>query len=622
MEQKHLKTILINWIVLLAATLAAVMVTRYVNSLAGWMAASVLGVGFLVALVSYFQGRLEERERLEKLEFDELNKAKSSEALFKGESESFPAKRSREQFEKFLVPGFTVLLFLLQSGAVYLHWQFLEKIQTPLVSARSLVAASLFGLLFLILFLLGKYTAGIARLAKDRLLRPAAGYLLLGAYTSLVLAATVAISAWANLPDADRYVARVLSVMLGLIAAETLIGLLLEIYRPRVKGQAPRVLYDSRLVGLLGEPEGVVKAAAHALDYQFGFKVSDTWFYRFLEKSFAWIVLTQLGVLLLSTCIVFVESGEEALLERFGKPVKDREVLKAGLHLTLPFPIDRVHRYRTDQIQSFVIGVEKDDKHEAEKTIVWSVSHEKEENFIVASHVEASTAGEEGEKKSPPVNLLAVSIPVQFQVTNLTAWAYNNEEPGELLQKLATSEVIRHLVSADINEIMSSTRAQAAQALQARIQEAADQRELGARIVFVGLQDIHPPVAVAEAYEKVVGAIQSREAKILQAQAFQIETNALARAEAFKRLRAAEAEQQRLEVSALARAASFTNQIPAFAAAPSVYAQRGYLQTLARASKDSRKYVLATTNTQDVIIFNLEDKLRPDLLDISVPTSR
>ena len=39
-------------------------------------------------------------------------------------------------------------------------------------------------------------------------------------------------------------------------------------------------------------------------------------------------------------------------------------------------------------------------------------------------------------KKSPPVNLLSVGIPVQFQVTNLVAWAYNNEEPQELLEKI------------------------------------------------------------------------------------------------------------------------------------------------------------------------------------------
>ena len=68
-----------------------------------------------------------------------------------------------------------------------------------------------------------------------------------------------------------------------------------EIYRPRMKGQVAHLLYDSRLVGLLGQPGGIFSTVAQAIDYQFGFKVSDTWFYRFLEKAMVWIVLLQLG---------------------------------------------------------------------------------------------------------------------------------------------------------------------------------------------------------------------------------------------------------------------------------------------------------------------------------------
>ncbi|MFN7140384.1 MAG: protease modulator HflK, partial [Limisphaerales bacterium] len=467
----------------------------------------------------------------------------------------------------------------------------------------------------------GKYSSGFARATNDRLLRPSAGFLLLGAYTSLALAAAVALSAWAGYPLMDLYLARVLAVILGLIAVELFLGLLLEMYRPRVKGKQGRVLYESRLVGLLGEPEGIFKTAAHALDYQFGFKVSDTWFYRFVEKTAAWLILLQFVVLLLSTCFVFIETGEEALLERFGKPIAGREVLGPGLHVKLPFPIDRAHRYNTEKIQTFTIGIVPDDDHRKQRTVLWSVSHEKEEIMLVASHEpvsEASTNNATG-RKSPPVNLLSVSIPVQFQVTNLTAWAYNNEAPNELLERLATREVVRYLVSADLMEIMSEGRAPAAVELKKLIQDAADERELGARIVFVGLQDIHPPVAVAADYQKVVSTRQAKEAAILNAQAFQYQTNALARAEAFKRVRAAEADKQRREVSALANAALFTNQIPAYAASPSVYAQRKYLETFARGSQNARKYVIATTNTQDVIQYDLQDKIRTDLLDVAVP---
>ena len=45
--------------------------------------------------------------------------------------------------------------------------------------------------------------------------------------------------------------------------------------------------------------------------------------------------------------------GEQGLLERWGRPVVERDVLKPGLHWKMPFPIDHVYRARTDQIQEF-----------------------------------------------------------------------------------------------------------------------------------------------------------------------------------------------------------------------------------------------------------------------------
>ena len=73
----------------------------------------------------------------------------------------------------------------------------------------------------------------------------------------------------------------------------------------------------------------------------------------------------------------------------------------------------------------------------------------------------------------------------------------------------------------------------------------------------------------------------------------------------------------------LAQAALFTNQIPAYQAAPSVYAQRAYLQTFARSTANARKYILLTTNTHDVIQFDLQDRVRRDILeDISIQPAK
>ena len=425
----------------------------------------------------------------------------------------------------------------------------------------------------------------------------------------------------AGFARADLIVARFLCVVIGLIGLETLLGLILEIYRVRVRGGETRVLYESRLVGLLGQPEEVFKTAAHALDYQFGFKISESWFYRFLEKALGWLILAQLGVFVLSTCFVVVQPGDEALLERFGRSLGQDGVIGPGLHFKLPWPIDKTINYHTEQVQTFIVGAEP----EVRSTIVWTVTHAREDNFLVATREKSSAqfANDITGSKSPPVNLLSVSIPVQYQITNLASWAYINEDPESLLQGVALREVVHYLASADFDEFMSRGRAAAGTALREKMQSAADALPLGARITFVGLEDIHPPQKVAEIFEKVVGAAETRESKILQAHAYAFSTNAWASAEASNRVWAAEANKHKEVTNAVARAMLFTNQLLAYAAAPGVYEQRAKLEAWVNGSRQARKYVIATTNTPNILIFDLEDKIRKELLDyLSAPTNK
>ncbi|MBC8094604.1 MAG: protease modulator HflK, partial [Akkermansiaceae bacterium] len=467
--------------------------------------------------------------------------------------------------------------------------------------------------------LLGKFSATIARLENHRLLRPSAGWVLLSAYLCfLVIIGIIGVQADGSRQSgffkADLYVARALAGLLALVAFETLINLILELYRPRLKGKIARPLYESRVVGLLGQPEGVFTTAAKTLDYQFGFKVSETWFYRFFEKALAWLLLLQIGVLLASTSVAFIEPGEQGLLERFGRPVESRQLLNPGAHLKWPWPVDRVYRFRTEQIQRFNVGYTPDESFERNSAQLWTMAHPNEENFLVANREQTLATNTIAGRRPPPVSLLTVSIPVQFQITNLLHWAYNNQEPTNLLQNIATREAVRYFVSADLNDVMSKDRLDAAETLRSRIQSAADQHQLGAKILFVGLQDIHPPVKVAQDYEKVIGAAHQKQAKILAAQAGAIATNALASSEATNLVNRASAERVNREISAYAQAALFTNQIPAFEAAPSVYKHRAYLQAFGRSTAKARKYILLTTNTENVFVMDLQDQIGADML--------
>jgi regulator of protease activity HflC (stomatin/prohibitin superfamily) len=611
----------VNFITALFIFIAAFAITCFVKSLAGEGASIFLGLSVLVAFTSWFQMRLEENERLEKLEMDELARNRGESSLFEArDSEVFPARRSREQFERFFIPGFAVLLFILEAGGAWVLWHWIGKTTTPIVDSLATVSISLFAIFLVLLFLIGRFSVTMARLENHRLLRPAASFILAAAFVCLFTALAIAGVETKFALRADVWVGRAFCILLELMAVEILLTLLLEIYRPRVRGKVSRPLYDSRLIGILAQPESLFTTAAQTLDYQFGFKVSETWFFKLLRENLPLLIMAQLVILLLSSCVVFVDAGEEAVLEHFGKPVA---VLTAGAHLKWPWGIDEVYRYRTQQIQSLYVGFEPE-TNEA-RTILWTVAHNKEQNFLVATHGTAAIENETPDEadmtdqslKAPPVSLITVSIPIQFQITNVMQWAYQNTDASNLLADLSAREVVHYLVGEDIDAVLSQGRLEAAQNLQDRIQSDANDHELGVKIDFVGLQDIHPPTPVADNYEKVVGAEQIRLATNLLAQADAIMTNALSLARAVTTTNAAEASRVQVVSSWYGRADLFTNQIAAYEAAPSVYKQRAYYAMFPDATKNSRKYILLVTNSQNILIFDLEDKIRADLLNVT-----
>ncbi len=153
-----------------------------------------------------------------------------------------------------------------------------------------------------------------------------------------------------NFRSADFWVARGLCVLLGLMAVENLLTLLLEIYRPRVKGKIARPLYESRVVGIFAQPESLFTTAAQTLDYQFGFKVSETWFFQAAQKNLAALLLIQFAVL------IVVHDGRVRGRGRTGRAGTFRQAggrrSDPGAHFKLPWPADKIYRFRTEQIQS------------------------------------------------------------------------------------------------------------------------------------------------------------------------------------------------------------------------------------------------------------------------------
>ena len=332
----------------------------------------------------------------------------------------FPAQRAREQFEKYFVPGFADCCCCWKAAAPGCSGAGLER-TGGLGTDRALPALALFAIFALMLFLVGRFSVTMARLENHRLLRPGASFCwpapIFVFFTALGIAGVKA-----KFPR-GFLVARGLCVLLGLMAVEKLVTLLLEIYRPRVKGRVARPLYDSRIVGLLAQPERLFTTAAQALDYQFGFKVSDTWFFQAAAKRTcrrccwrSWRCCVVHDALSLWTpgnrrCWNTLASrwrpaswSRARILNCRGRWTKFTASARTNPVLLRRFYARRAERGRTS-------------------VVLWTVAHNKEDNFLVGNRAAATATNYNVDTndrcKAPAVGLIAVSIPVQFQITNV-----------------------------------------------------------------------------------------------------------------------------------------------------------------------------------------------------------
>jgi regulator of protease activity HflC (stomatin/prohibitin superfamily) len=455
----------------------------------------------------------------------------------------------------------------------------------------------------------------------------------------------------------------------------------LDIYRPRLEGLYSRAAFDSRLLGLINEPGEILHTAAGAIDYQFGFEVSQTWFYKLLHKAVIPLIFFGAVTLYLLSCVVVVGPDEQAIVEHFGNP-KDAQgnvrLVNPGLSFKWPWPIDIARIYPTSRIVEIPVGyVPKIDPQTGQpvrEPLLWGKDHYKEEFSIVV----ASRGGfEDASQKVPPISLLKANLPVQYQVENLYDFLYSHndyEEPNQLirpgsekrLEEICYEELTKFAASSTIevgdqaslqNSLLGAGRSKAKEILTRNIQQAADEAKLGVKIVFLGIQGIHPPTQVAAEYQKVIGAVQTKQSLILLAEALRnrmltqlagsVENTAKlsalvskyqeagaggdkkiaaeldkeftdASGEVFARLRSAESYAFEKVAVAQATGLRFASQVKAYQASRDFYKREQRLTALEDSLENIRKYIIVIdTNDSQVYIVDLQEKLTPSLYEMS-----
>lgn len=485
--------------------------------------AMLIGCAAWLGLVLVFH-----QHKLERIEVREAEAYRSSSAsqarVFEDESESGENVQARKLawMHKWFLPTLSLLISVsligVGLGLFFGHRGLIGVVDftPPPASGWGLAIGVVIAVLG---FVYARYVAGMAKQPVWSLLHAGAAQ----AVGAALLGGLVFLAHFVAQAIGNQLLLRVLPAAVDLfmmaLGVEILLNFVLTLYRPRKPGEYLRPAFDSRILAFLSAPDRLAESISEAVNYQFGFNVSSTWFYRLVSRSI--VLLAVLGVLIGwgLTSLVVVQPDESALLLRSGRYVQTIE--GGGLVVKRPWPLDSVMRHPSERITRLTIGGERRDL-DARGPILWTVEPTGGERYLV---VRASLPTDD-----LALALMTMEIPIHYRVEDLKRYIeFAQDGPSsdrdqirrDLLTAISEGVVLRHMSNYTVNQILGPERGEIARALGERLQEKFDDVDAGVRLVFTGLQGVRPPAAqeVASAFERVFGEERSAQAMILRAEA-------------------------------------------------------------------------------------------------------
>jgi len=484
--------------------------------------------------VLFHQHRLERLEAIESEALAERGGAAAS--IFEESAEDLQvAARRLAWMHRYLAPGISlvVAVLLIGLGAIRLSSARALLANTGALSTMPGWAIAMGFLIAAIGFIFARFVAGMAVHEVWALLRGGASVAMGAAIVGALLGLGHAISF-----GGAHWLLRWLQVgapgAMIVLGAEILLNYLLNMYRPRKSGEAPRPAFDSRVLSLLAAPDRIAETVSEAINYQFGFDVSATWFYQLLSK---WtLALASLSAVTLwgLSAFVVVEPDERALILRSGALTRE---VGPGLHVKAPWPIGTVIRRPALGVNTLAIRQESIDPG---APIVWTKPHVAgQEQYVIVRASREETGGAD-------IALLGAELVVEYEVVDLRAFqmlaadSTDRSDPDALrrgvLEALARREFMLEFGSRDVDEALGADRLDIITAIQNRLTRAFSSlnvdpqtgRPLGAgvHVLTVNVVGVHPPSEkqVGKAFYDVVEAQQHRSAGISAAQAQMIRT--------------------------------------------------------------------------------------------------
>ncbi len=488
-------------------------------------------VSWATLAVLFHQHKL---ERVESLENEEVALARGTgSSVFEGERvENQAAARRLRLMHQWLAPIASLCVATLLGLLCYFTLTWLARLDDSAGNATTFRVGSHLGwqlaictALALVTFIFSRFVAGMAKKSAWQNLRGGAGAMVGNALVLLAIAVGMVFQVFKK-GEVLEAIAYGIAIYTGVIAAEILLNLILNLYRPRRVTETPRPAFDSKLLGLAAAPDSIVRSINEAVNYQFGFDITSSWGYQLLLRSVLRLCTLGVVVLLIMSMIVVVQPSEQAVRLRGGRVIG--EVAQGSLLLKWPWPFESIERYDIGQIRTLVLGAKL---MPTSMVNLWPVEGEPDPDrlpfIVLASSLQsaAMTPSNDG-AATQPTQATAISGADAARVSNQFALIdadivleYRVRADGLLdylqfcgdartrgsaldmrertLKAIALREASQLFSTRSIDQVLSPTGDSFVSQLKQRVQGAFDRSRSGVEVVGILLPVLRPPAGEA-----------------------------------------------------------------------------------------------------------------------------
>jgi membrane protease subunit HflK len=189
-------------------------------------------------------------------------------------------------------------------------------------------------------------------------------------------------------------------------------------------------------------------------------------------------------------------------------------------------------------------------------------------------------------------NLVAISLVVQYRISDLQQYLFNVASPEESLQQATSSSVRKVIGSNTLDQLVGEDVNVWASQIQDTLVKTLSLYKPGILIVNVSPQPIHAPESVQDTFDDVVKAQEDKKRFIEQAQAYAAKVVPIAESKANRIKQEAEAFSKQVVLHAQGEVSEFLALLPQYLAAPAIMAEHMYLDTMQKVLKNSSKIIV------------------------------